>query len=37
MSTQYTVPLSKLIKDLTLEVLYTPKEPKDIYITCADC
>ncbi len=36
MSTQYTVPLSKLIKDLTLEVLYTPKEPKDIYITCAD-
>lgn len=36
MSTQFTVPLSKIIKDLSMEVLFTPKEPSDIYITCAD-
>ena len=36
MATQYSVSLAKIIEAQSLEVLYTPKDPKDIYITSAE-
>ncbi len=32
MKTEYSVPLSKIIKDFSLEVVYSPKEPEEILI-----
>jgi HPr kinase/phosphorylase len=34
--TKYNVSLEKVINDHSLEVIYTPKEPKDIYIESQD-
>ncbi len=36
MITKYNVSLEKVINDHSLEVIYTPKEPKDIYIESQD-
>lgn len=36
MAEKYSVSLEKLVRDNSFEVLYTPKEPSDIYITCCD-
>lgn len=36
MTEKYSVSLEKVIKDNGFEVLFTPKEPSDIYITCCD-
>lgn len=36
MSTKYTVTLSKIIKELGLKVLYTPKDPDDILVKSND-
>lgn len=36
MSQKYSVLLSKIIKDHEFEVIYTPKNPNEIYITCCE-
>lgn len=36
MTEKYSVPLEKVIRDNGFEVIYTPKDPADIYITCCD-
>ncbi len=33
---KYTVSLEKVINDLSLQIVYTPKDPADIYITSQD-
>jgi len=33
---KYSVSLEKVVRDNGFEILYTPKEPADIYITCCD-
>ena len=36
MTDKYSVSLEKVIKDNSFEILFTPKEPSDLYITCCD-
>ena len=36
MTEKYSVSLEKVVRDNGFEILYTPKEPADIYITCCD-
>ncbi len=36
MSSKYSVPVSKLIKDISLEVVYTPKNPENLYVSSAE-
>lgn len=32
----YTVSLAKIIKEFSLEIVYTPKDPKDVFVTSPD-
>ena len=36
MSSNYSVSLEKLVKDLSFEVVYTPKETSEIFIKSQD-
>lgn len=36
MSTKYSVSLKKMVDDLSLTVLYTPKDPAELYVTSQD-
>ncbi len=36
MERQFSISLAKIIKVHSLEVIYTPKEPEDIYVTCSE-